>query len=216
MPDAPPPPSARTTVRRGAPRAVYDPGEVHAVIDAAPICHVATVTENGPLALPMAHGRIGDHVYLHGAPANALLNASTGSGICATFTLLDALVVARSAFHNSMNYRCAVVMGVPQPLDGSEKVAALRAVTDHVIPNFSTRRPPTNAELHRTLVLSLSLREASVKIRTGDPVDEPADVPGPWWAGTVPLEASWGAPVAAANLPPGVVPPESFGAPGQP
>lgn len=201
-------PSARTTVRRGAPRADYRMETVLSIIDAAPICHVAVTTDHGPLALPMAHGRIGRNLYLHGALANSILEAGLVGGACATFTCLDALVVARSPFHNSMNYRCAVVLGRPHRIDGEEKQAALRAVSEHVVPAWSHGRAPTEQELRRTLVVGMPIEEASAKVRTGGPVDEPEDLDGPWWAGTVPLNRSWGPPVDATDLGPGIaVPP---------
>ncbi|MGI9577841.1 MAG: pyridoxamine 5'-phosphate oxidase family protein [Microthrixaceae bacterium] len=197
-------PSARTRVRRGANRADYEIATVLSIIDAAPICHVAVTTGTGPLALPMAHGRIDDTLYLHGALANSLLGAGIEGGLSATFTCLDGLVVARSPFHNSMNYRCAVVMGTPSRVDGAEKLDALRAVSEHVAPLWSHGRPPSDAELRRTLVLAVGIEEASAKVRSGDPVDEPEDLDGPWWAGTLPLTSTWGAPSPASELAAGI------------
>jgi nitroimidazol reductase NimA-like FMN-containing flavoprotein (pyridoxamine 5'-phosphate oxidase superfamily) len=195
-------------MRRGAARADYGMGTILSIIDAAPICHVAVTGAHGPLTLPMAHGRIDDTMYLHGALANSVLNAGLDGGICATFTVLDGLVVARSPFHNSMNYRCAVVMGTPQRIEGEEKVAAVRAVSEHVAPAWSHGRPTTDGELRRTLVVGMQVEEASAKVRSGDPVDEPEDLQGPWWAGTIPLTTTWGAPVDAADLGPDIaVPP---------
>ncbi|MCP4436852.1 MAG: pyridoxamine 5'-phosphate oxidase family protein [Actinomycetia bacterium] len=195
-----PGPTERTTVRRGASRAEYDPEVVRSIIDATPICHVAVNTDRGPIALPMAHGRIDDVLYVHGALANAMLRAALGGGMCATFTELDGLVVARSPFHNSMNYRCAVVVGMPREVrDRDEKLAALRAVCEHVAPAWGHGRPPNDAEIRRTLVLAVGLDEASAKVRAGDPVDEPEDVGGPWWAGTIPLQQQWGRPVTAMD-----------------
>jgi len=200
--------SERTTVRRGVGRADYRMEAVLAIIDAAPICHLAVTTGRGPLALPLAHGRIDDTLYLHGAPANSVLNAGLDSGVCATFTVLDGLVVARSPFHNSMNYRCAVVMGTPRRIDGKEKLPALRAVSEHVAPAWGHGRAPSEQELRRTLVVAMPIEEASAKVRTGDPLDDPEDLDGPWWAGTVPLTSTWGPPLDAADLGPDIaVPP---------
>ncbi len=202
------PPSARTTMARGAARADYRIETVLSIIDAAPICHVAVTGDDGPLVLPMAHGRIDGTLYLHGALANSILNAGLVGGVCATFTCLDGLVVARSPLHNSMNYRCAVVLGTPHLIDGGEKTAALRAVSEHVAPAWSHGRAPSEQELRRTLVVGMAIEEASAKVRSGDPLDEPEDLDGPWWAGTVPLTSAWGAPVDAADLGPGIaVPP---------
>lgn len=202
--------SGRTTVRRGANRADYESATVRSIIDAAPICHVAVTGESGPLALPMAHGRIEDTLYLHGALANSALAAGLEGGLCATFTCLDGLVVARSPFHNSMNYRCAVVMGTPWKVEDAEKLNALRAVSEHVAPAWEHGRPPNESELRRTLVLAVGIDEASAKVRSGGPVDEPEDADGPWWAGTVPLMTQWGTPVDATDLADGVGVPDAI------
>lgn len=202
--------SARTTVRRGAKRADYAGATVRSIIDAAPICHVAVTGDAGPMALPMAHGRIDDTLYLHGALANSILAAGLEGGLCATFTCLDGLVVARSPFHNSMNYRCAVVLGRPWKVEDAQKPAALRAVSEHVAPAWDHGRAPNESELRRTLVLAVGIDEASTKVREGGPVDEPEDVQGPWWAGTVPLMTRWGTPVDATDLPAGVEVPEAI------
>ena len=208
-------PTARTRLRRGVLRADYEPATVRSIVDAAPICHVAVDTTDGPLALPMAHGRIDDSLYLHGALANSLLRSALDTAMCATFTCLDGLVIARSPFHNSMNYRCAVVLGTPQLVDDeAEKLRGLRAVSEHVLPAWEHGRPPDAAELRRTMLVSLSLQEASAKVRSGDPVDEPEDLDGPWWAGTVPCETRWGSPVDSSDLAAGIAVPEGIAAVG--
>ena len=203
------PASARTTVRRGAHRAVYERAAITEIIDASPLCHVGVSTPDGPMVLPMAPGRDDEWLYLHGAAANGVLNAAVGTEVCVTFTLLDGLVLARTAFHNSVNYRSVVVRGVARSVDGPDKVRALRLISDHVVPTWDAGRGPTGAEVRRTLVVAVPLAEASAKVRSGDPVDEPEDLGGPWWAGTVPLGQRWGAPVPAADLPAGIPVPDA-------
>lgn len=210
------PPSPRTRVRRGADRAHYDPGTVRGILDAAMIAHVGVVTDDGPLVLPMAYGRDDDTLYLHGAVANHLLGSADGADVCVTVTLVDGLVMARTPFHNSMNYRSVVVRGRARAVtDPDERLRALRAVTDHVIENWDLGRPVSDAELRRTRVLAVPLDEASAKVRTGDPVDEPEDVAGPWWAGVIPVETRLGAPRPAADLAPGVDRRPPFAVPGE-
>ncbi len=200
MTDPAQPPSRRSTVRRGARRASYDQTTIRAILDDALICHVAVDTESGPLVLPMAYGRIEDILYLHGAASNGVLNAAADGEMCVTVTELDGLVFARSAFHNSMNYRCVVVRGRGRRVDGDEKVAGLRSVADHVVATWDNGREPTMTEVRSTVVVALSLHEASAKVRSGDPLDEPEDLSGPWWAGTVALRQGWAEPVDAHDL----------------
>jgi nitroimidazol reductase NimA-like FMN-containing flavoprotein (pyridoxamine 5'-phosphate oxidase superfamily) len=193
-------PSPRTSVRRGADRAVYEPDRIRAVLDAGLIAHVGVDTPDGPLVLPMAYGCDDDTMYLHGALANHLLGEGEGQEICATVTLVDGLVMARTPFHNSMNYRCVVVRGRATRVEGSAaKLRALRIITDHVVDNWDNGRPPTASDERRTLVLALPLTEASAKIRSGDPVDEPEDRAGPWWAGVIPVTTTFGPPRTAAD-----------------
>lgn len=202
------PPSERTRVRRGADNAQYDPAVIRAILDAGMVAHVGVTTPTGPIVVPMVYGRDEVDLFLHGAAANAALGAGTGAEVCATVTVVDGLIIARSPFHNSMRYRSVVVRGRARRLDGDAKVAALRAVTDHVLPNWDTGRAPTDAELRATLVLALPLVESSAKVRTGGPNDEPEDLDGTHWAGAVPVEARWGAPQPSADLREGVpVPP---------
>ena len=201
-------PSERTRLRRGAHHGTHDPSVIRSIIDAAAMCHVAVVTASGPMALPMAHGRIGDVLYLHGALANSVLGAGVGAQMSVTFTELDGLVIARSAFHNSMNYRCVVVFGAGRRVEGEEAIEGLRAVADHVVPTWDAGRPPSEAEIRRTLVVALPMSETSAKIRSGDPIDELEDINGPWWAGTVPLDRGWGRPIPSADLPAGIAVPD--------
>lgn len=203
------PASTRTTVRRGAHRAIYDREVILGIIDESSVCHVGVSTPEGPLVLPMSHGRDDEHLYLHGAPASSVLNAAIDHGVCVTFTLLDGYVLARSAYHNSVNYRSVVVRGRAERLEGERKVHALRRIADHVVATWDAGRAPTDAEVRRTLVVAVPLAEASAKARTGDPSDEDADLDGPWWAGTVPVRLRAGPPVPAANLAEGIGVPEA-------
>ncbi len=188
-------------VRRGRDRARYDRGEVLEILDAGVIAHVGVSTPEGPLVLPMAYGRDDDTLYLHGAIANHILNSGDDQEICATVTHLDGLVLARSPFHNSMNYRSVVVRGRGRRIrDGRRKLEALRLITDHVVSHWDIVRPPSPQEMRKTLVLELPLAEASAKVRTGDPVDDPEDIHGPWWAGTVPITTRFGRPSPSADL----------------
>ena len=204
-------PSARTRVRRGAPRARYGRDDVLGILDAGMIAHVGVTTEDGPLVLPMAYGRDDDWLYLHGAAANHLLNTGDGHEVCVTVTHLDGLVMARTPFHNSMNYRSVVVRGRATRIDNEDgKRRALKLVTDHVVDNWDSVRPPSGTDLRKTLVLELPLAEASAKVRSGDPVDEPDDMAGPWWAGVVPITTRFETPIASADLTSGAEPPESI------
>lgn len=194
------PASERVRVRRGAHRATYRLADVLAVLDAGLVAHVGLATPDGPLVLPMAYGHDGVHLYLHGAAGNALLRGAVGSEVCVTVTVVDGMVIARTPLHDSMNYRSVVVRGPASEVEGEAKRDALRLVTDHVVANWDTGRPPTAADLRRTMVVAVPLAEASAKVRAGDPGDEPEDLDGPFWAGTVPLERRWGEPVPSADL----------------
>ncbi len=183
------------------PRADYDPGTVRAVLDAGLIAHVGVATADGPIVLPMAYGVGEDTLYLHGATGNAMLQEGSGREVCVTVTLLDALVVARTPFHHSMDYRCVVVRGTARAVtDEAERIAALHLVTDHVVATWDHCRPPSAAELRRTRVVAVPLTEASAKVRSGGPADEPDDVAGPHWAGHVPISSRFEAPVPSADL----------------
>lgn len=194
------PASKRTTVRRGAERAVYDRDEINAILDSGMVAHVGVQTPDGPLVLPMAYGRDDTHVYLHGALANHLLANGVDSEICVTVTHVDGLVMARTPFHNSMNYRSVVVRGVAEKItDPSEKAIALKLITDHVVENWDHTRPASDADLRATAVVKVPLAEASAKVRTGDPIDVPEDMAGPWWAGVIPVVTTFGEPERAAD-----------------
>ena len=201
----PEPASDRVRLRRGANRAEYDRDAILAVLDAGMVAHVGVVTDDGPIVLPMAYARNDEWLYIHGSIANAALRAAVDADICVTVTILDGMVVGRCPFHNSMNYRGVVVRGRARLVDDpAEHGAALRLVSDHVMPTWDSAREPTATEIRKTMVIAVPLVEMSAKIRTGDPIDEPEDVDGPYWAGHVPLRTTWEAPVDAADLPDGV------------
>jgi hypothetical protein len=195
------PASERVTLRRRSKRGQYDPAVVKQILDAGVVAHVGVNTDQGPIVLPMAYGRTEETLYLHGSAANSMLRAARRTDICATVTLLDGLVFARSPFHNSMNYRSVVIRGLARPVDDvAEHEEALRIITNHVVANWEHGRAPTAAEIRQTMVVALPLTEASAKVRDGDPIDEPEDVAGSHWAGTVELQQAWGRPVRAADL----------------
>lgn len=191
-------PTERTTLRRHPERGHDDRNELYAVLDEALVCHVGLATDDGPVVIPTTHARHGDHLVLHGSPASRLLRGAGAAGtpVCVTVTLVDGLVLARSAFHHSVNYRSAVVFGHAVPItDPTAKAEALHRLVEHVAPGrMAEARPPSAKELTGTLVLSLPLDEASVKVRTGPPVDDEEDLDLPVWAGVLPLELTPGAP----------------------
>jgi nitroimidazol reductase NimA-like FMN-containing flavoprotein (pyridoxamine 5'-phosphate oxidase superfamily) len=201
---AQPPPAAlletdRTKLRRKRERGHFDRAVADRVLDEALVAHVATITERGPVVLPMAHVRIEDRLYVHGAPANGLLRTiADGAPVCITVTLLDGLVLARSAFHHSMNYRSVVLFGtMGKVTDRAEKRVASAALVDHMVPGRSAEaRMPTDAELDATLFLRMVIAEGSVKVRTGGPIDDHDDLSWPVWAGHVPSRVAFAEPVA--------------------
>lgn len=206
-------PSQRTTVRRGANRAVYAQDQVLAILDAGLIAHVGVQTPDGPLVLPMAYGRDDEKLYLHGAAANHLLGTGDGHEICATVTHLDGLVMARTPFHNSMNYRSVVVRGLATKIsEPADKLRALKIITDHIVENWDLGRPPSEIDEKKTLVLEMPLTEASAKVRAGDPIDEEDDMAGPWWAGVIPVETRFGVAQVAADYTGGRHVPEAYAA----
>ena len=200
----------RTRLRRHAERGKTENADLLAVLDAGMICHLGVVMDGAPVVLPTAYGRIGDTLYLHGSSANRSLHAADGQQVCVTVTHVDGLVCARSVFSHSVNYRCAVVFGIARIVtDADERLAGLRAVTEQLIPGrWDAVRAPTRKELAATSVLAVSLGEASVKIRTGPPGDEPEDLDLPVWAGVVPMTMSFGVPEPDPALRPGITPPD--------
>ncbi len=208
---APLSPTPRSTVRRGATRARTDRADLYALLDAGLVGHLGVVLEGRPVVLPTGYGRRGDTLYLHGSTGAATLRAAAaGAQICFTVTHVDGVVYARSAFHHSMNYRSAVVHGVPRPVeDPEEHLLGLAALTEHLAPgSWTATRQPDRKELAATSLLALDLTEASVKVRTGPPADDDRDLPGPGepdpvWAGVLPLRTVVGDPEPCPLVPPG-------------
>ncbi len=184
-------PTARTQVKRLPQRGHYDKDTVHQILDEAFLCHVGFVSDNRPVTIPTAYARDGETLYLHGSPASRMLKTlKTGIDVCVTVTLVDGLVLARSAFHHSINYRSVVIFGRAQVVaDPEEKRKALRTFSEHLIPGrWQEVREPDESELKATIVLALPLEEVSAKVRSGPPVDDERDMERPVWAGVLPLE----------------------------
>jgi uncharacterized protein len=183
-------PTARTNVRRHRDRAEYEREAIHAILDEGMICHVAASVDGSPWMIPTAYGRDGDHLYLHGAAGNHLLKvAAEGGDIVVTVSLLDGLVLARSTFNHSLNYRSVVVFGPAEEItEPAAKARALEVIVDHLVPGRSREaRAPTDSELRKTAVIRLAITEASAKVRSGPAVDQERDVSLPIWAGVLPL-----------------------------
>ena len=199
--------SDRIRVQRAPKRGVYDRDVIEAILDEALVCHLGFVHDGQPFVIPTLHARVGDTVYVHGSAASRMLRKLAGGApVCLTVTLVDGLVLARSAFHHSVNYRSAVVLGEARLIDDpGEKTAALRGFTEQIVPGrWPDVRPPTAQELKATWVLALPLREASVKMRTGAPVDDEADYALDIWAGVIPLSRQALAPDDDPRLAPGI------------
>jgi uncharacterized protein len=200
----------RTTLHRLRERGQTDRSELYAVLDAGLICHLGVIVDGSPVVLPTGYGRDGDTLYLHGSSANRALLAADGHEICVTVTHLDGLVCARSVFNHSMNYRSAVIFGTARMItDDTRRLAALRTVTEQLVPGqWDHVRLPTRKELAATSVLELPLTEASVKVRTGPPHDEPEDYDTATWAGVLPARLVFGAPEPDPELRDGLTVPE--------
>jgi nitroimidazol reductase NimA-like FMN-containing flavoprotein (pyridoxamine 5'-phosphate oxidase superfamily) len=197
----------RTRVRRRAGRANYDADVIHGILDAALICHVGFAIDGQPYVIPTIHARIGQALYFHGAVANRMLGTLRGGlPACVTASIVDGIVLARSAMHHSLNYRSVVVLGTAEAvLDREEACSAFKALVERVQPGRSAHcREPNELELSVTGLLKLPIVEASAKMRTGPPVDEAADHSLPYWAGVVPLRSVAGTPEAAPDLAPGI------------
>ncbi len=196
--------SPRTTLHRLRERARTGRDDLYAVLDAGLICHLGVIIDGAPVVLPTGYGRIDDTLYLHGSSANRSLLAAAGQDVCVTVTLLDGLVCARSIFNHSMNYRSAVVLGPARLVtEGPERLDALRAVTEQLAPGqWDYARQPTRKELAATAVLALPLAEASVKVRSGPPHDEPEDYQLGTWAGVIPAALTFGPPEPDAEVDP--------------
>jgi len=197
-------PSNRTQVKRLPQRGVYGREEIDAILDEGFLCHVGFVVDGQPYVIPTGYARRGDEVLIHGSAASRMLrNVGAGIDMCVTVTLVDGFVLARSAFHHSMNYRSVVILGKARVVsDPAEKMEAMHCFTDHIVPGrWDEVRGVTEQELKATEVLAVPLTEASAKVRKGPPVDDEEDLALPVWAGVVPLHIAAAAPVAAEGLP---------------
>lgn len=200
----------RAKVRRHPDRAAYDRATIDAILDEALVIHVGFVHEGGPVVIPMSYGRSGDTLYLHGSNASRTLGSlASGAEICLTVTLLDALVLARSTFNHSLNYRSVVLFGTGRLVtDPQEKARALECIVEHIVPGRTRdARGPSQSELAATSVVAFEIGQASAKTRNEPPVDAPADLPSALWAGVLPIVQSYGPPVADEFVPPGVATP---------
>ncbi|MEU5954248.1 pyridoxamine 5'-phosphate oxidase family protein [Streptomyces sp. NPDC047525] len=208
-------PTELTVPTRGRDRASYDQELVHAILDEAYVCHLGFVRDGAPVVLPTLYGRVGERLYVHGSTGSRPLRMAgdtrqqeedPGLAVCLTVTHVDGLVLARSAFHHSLNYRSVVIHGTAhQVTDPEEKRTALDALVDHVVPGRSADSRAANAkELAATAVLSLDLATVSAKMRTGGPNDDAEDLGLPYWSGVVPLVTGYGAVIPSADLAPGI------------
>jgi uncharacterized protein len=198
-------PSARTRVVREPHRGVYDRDAAYQILDEGFICHVGFVVDGQPYVIPTGYGRSGDNLYIHGSAASRMLrNLDQGVAVCVTATLLDGLVLARSIFNHSMNYRSVVVLGTAVAVeDPKEKLQALRALSEHILPRrWAESRQPNEKELKATLVLRLPITEFSAKVRQGPPIDDEEDYGFATWAGVIPLQMVAGAPIKDPRLDP--------------
>jgi len=205
-------PTDRTQVKRLPERGRYDRETIDAILDEALICHLAWIQDGSPRIIPTIHARDGDTLYIHGSQASRTLRAARdGAEVCVEVTLLDALVLARSAFHSSMNYRCAIVYGRAREIsDRDEKWHAQKVLVDHVVHGRSEHvRMPNERELKQTMILAISLDEASAKVRTGPSKEDEEDYDLPIWAGVLPLRFETGEPEPDPRLRGGLTPPEN-------
>jgi nitroimidazol reductase NimA-like FMN-containing flavoprotein (pyridoxamine 5'-phosphate oxidase superfamily) len=203
--------TARTTLKRLPQRGNYDRELINQILDEGFICHVGFVVDDEPFVIPTGYARVDDKLFIHGSQASRMLRAlEKGIDLCLTVTLIDGLVLARSAFHHSMNYRSVVVFGRAAVVDKrAEKMAALLALSEHMLPGrWSDVREPNERELQLTTVLSLPLTEASAKVRTGPPLDDEEDYDLPVWAGVIPLRLVAEAPIDDSKGHAGITPPE--------
>jgi len=201
------PPSERTTVKRMPHRGVYDRETINAILDEGLVCHLGFTLDAQPFVLPTIYARDGDQLLIHGSAASRMLRSvRSGIAVCATVTLIDGLVLARSAYHHSMNYRSVVILGTAIEIcDRTRKLAAMRMIVNHVITGrWDQVRAPSDGEIRATMVLALPLNEASAKVRTGPPIDDEEDYNLPSWAGVLPLSLDAHAPVADPQLPGGI------------
>jgi nitroimidazol reductase NimA-like FMN-containing flavoprotein (pyridoxamine 5'-phosphate oxidase superfamily) len=198
-------PTDRTKVHRLPKRAVYETAQIHAILDEGYLCHVGFAVDGQPYVIPTGYARSGNQIYIHGSAASRMLRSlDRGVDVCLTVTLLDGFVLARSAFHHSMNYRSVVALGKARLVtDAEEKRKALECFTNHIVPGrWDEVRLPTEQELKATSVLALDLDEVSAKVRTGPPVDDDEDYALPVWAGVVPVRTEFGDPISDGRVPP--------------
>ncbi len=195
-------PTRRSTVTRYRDRAASDRAALDEILDEGLICHLGVTLHGAPVVIPTIYGRVGDTLYLHGSTGAGNLRAALTGTVSVAVTLVDAIVYARAAMHFSMNYRSAVIHGRPRVVtDDEQRLAALRAIVEHSAPGaWDTVRPPDKKESAATVVLALDLIEASVKTRTGDPSDDPADLDSSAWAGVLPVRTTFDLPVPSADL----------------
>jgi len=201
----------RTKLKRLPKRGHFDRETVYGILDEGFICHVGFAPEGQPVVIPTGYARAGDNLYIHGSQASRMLRTlSGGVDACVTVTLIDGLVLARSAFHHSMNYRSVVIFGRATPVEEREdKLAALLALSEHIVRGrWADVREPTEQELRQTTVLSMPILEASAKVRTGPPLDDEEDYAMPIWAGVLPLRLETGRPIKDPRLPDGIQIPE--------
>jgi len=197
------PRTRRTTLKRLPQRGSFERQQINEILDEGFICHVGFVVNGEPVVIPTGYARAGDELVIHGSQASRMLRQlGQGIDVCVTVTLIDGLVLARSAFHHSMNYRSVVVFGRARVIEGrEEKMSALTALSEHMIPGrWDEVRAPNDRELQLTTVLSIRLTEASAKVRTGPPVDDEEDYDLPVWAGVIPLQMSANEPIADSRL----------------
>ena len=198
-------PTPRTRLVREPQRAVYDRAAAYEILDEGFICHVGFMVDGQPFVIPTGYGRSGNNLYIHGSAASRMLRqVDEGVSVCVTVTLLDGLVLARSIFNHSMNYRSVVILGTAQAVtDPAEKIEALRLLSEHILPGrWAESRQPNDKELKATLVMRLPIEEFSAKVRTGPPLDDEEDLAFPTWAGVIPLEIVAGKPVNDPKLDP--------------
>jgi nitroimidazol reductase NimA-like FMN-containing flavoprotein (pyridoxamine 5'-phosphate oxidase superfamily) len=197
------PKTARNKVKRLPERGSYDPAVIYPIVDEALICHVGFAHEGQPYVIPTLHARQGDTILLHGAKGSRLLrHIQAGGDVCITVTLVDGIVLARSVFHHSINYRSAVLFGKGAPIEGDdERLRALETFTERLIPGrWKDARPPNAVELKQTTIVAVAIESASAKVRGGPPGDEPEDLDLPVWAGVLPLRQASGAPIPDPQL----------------
>jgi len=205
-------PSERARLKRGHERGDYSKQTIHSILDAMPLCHVSYILDGAPVVTPTFQWREGDHVYWHGSSASRLIRKSTAADVCMAVTILDGMVMARSAMHHSVNYRSVMLFGKADIIDDPEIAAKrLEGMIESLYPGrWDMLRPMTDKELKATTVLSMPINEASAKVRTGQPIDDEEDYALPIWAGVVPVQMSVGAPIDdTRNLPDVVAPPNA-------